>query len=148
MDKAEQDGCFFSGELEAHLGEGEWSSTQLPSSTIFSFVLVYSVCALVPLVLVGTLSGFRPQHSTIVQRLFTMWWLGASILLGPFLTLFLDKIEEWLVRAWTLRRQPYNLVVTIIVLTLLCVFCVTPFVGGNVEVMLMIRDYGMCIRIS
>ena len=147
MDQAEQDGCFFSGELKAHLGEGQWSSTQLPSSTIISFVMVYTVCSLVPLALVGGLSGFRPQQSTVVQRLFTMWWLGASILLGPFLIFSLDTIKEWLVRAWTLRRQPYYLVGLVIVLTLLCVFCVTPFVGGIVEVM-MIRDYGVCIRIG
>jgi hypothetical protein len=147
MDEAEQHGCFFSGELNVHLGEAKWLDTCEPRFTLERIMLANFFCGLVPLAIVGALSGFQSQHSTLVQRLFTMWWLVASMVLGPLLGFSLYGIKDSLTARWSKRNKVKPLLEFILILLMLICFCVTPFVGGVVVVMMMIRDYGICTRV-
>ena len=149
MDEAEQHGCVFSGELKVHLGESKRQTTASTNPTdILRIMSASFVCGLVPLAIVGALSGFQPQRSTFVQQLFTTWWLVASMVFGPPLSLAEYWIRDALMHRWDQRNEVKPLLEFILIVVGLMFFCVTPFVGGVVVVMMMIRDYGICTRIS
>ncbi len=137
MDEAEAEGCFFSGEIEveldrkAELVENKWYEREYCTSMIGGLLL-----GLVPLVVVGALSGFRAGGSTLIQQVFTMAWLVVSILIGGIFAA-VPAISN---------KKIYAVIAVGLVLYV-------PVVGGTaivgmVLVGLMIREFGVCTLIG
>jgi len=83
---------------------------------------------LIPLAIVGGLSGFRVQQSTAMERGFTISWLVVSIAFGPFARLLQRRSSLY----------PY----------LSVLIFGAPTIGGMVVVGRMIGEFGICTRLG
>jgi hypothetical protein len=93
---------------------------------------------LLPIIIIGALSGFHRGHSTLAQRVWTMTWLSFGsvgteyIRLGRIFTVFSDAdhgmpaYSSWPILLWY----------------------VAPAIGGFVVVGQMLRSYGTCLSVS
>ena len=157
MNEAEDAGGFFRCDLQVEVGEERgpaktWYSEDLQSidwAPWLGFIL-----ALVPLIIVGSLSGFAIGKSTSIQRGFTMSWLIIGILYGVFLGSsimrgFTDLYGSSAMRDFEdkIRVTPNDLIFRTIgeIIGLFLVMGAPP-IGGMVVVGLMLRGFGVCTR--
>ena len=83
--------------------------------------------ALIPVVIIGVLSSFKPGQSTNTQRVWTMTWLAIGIVYGPT-TQIVDTSRFAQKLMWL-------------------IFFGTPAIGGFVVVGQMLKEYGNCVRL-
>jgi hypothetical protein len=171
MDEAERSaGAFFGGEIRVKSPRARSTATYRDidedgeeEDVIFSAVGL--VMGLVPLAIVGGLSRFQTGGSTSVQRGFTMSWLVLGIAMGSALLTVTEEISRRvlygapamtsLIRAgpsaylsgMMMQRGGYQ---TYVMLSFAWGFLVMGVcaIGGMVVVGLMIRDYGICMRVD
>jgi hypothetical protein len=146
MEDAEKDGCYFIGDLKVQLGDHEKSLSDLEWSTERRMLIGYPlsmVLGLVPVAIVGALTGFKKQNSTPLERGFTMAWLAVSIVLGP-----LVRIVHWMVAYILDAGDGLDMSIRLGFLAFVVVFFGAPAIGGMVMVGLMIQDFGVCSRIG
>jgi len=130
MDEAEKKGCHFSGALTAQLEKGKSLRQVRDDQKTAMNRDLYSglLLGLIPLAIVGGLSGFRAQRSTAMERGFTISWLVVSIAFGPFARLLQRRSSVYLY---------------------LCVLIFgAPTIGGMVVVGRMIGEFGICTRLG
>jgi hypothetical protein len=97
--------------------------------------MVVPLVGLVPLAIVGGISGFSPGDSALYQRVWTMIWLVFGCVLGPFAELhrFVPWVDEDRNDFW---------------LPLMIAFSYgAPAIGGYVVVAQMISEYGECFEL-
>ena len=98
---------------------------------------------MIPLAIVGAISGFQPQNSTSIERGFTMSWLvlgifeGASVSWNPKSFLGAPILDESFYRSYSLSRWD-------ILMSIKMVGLAVPALGGMVVVGQMIRKFGIC----
>ena len=90
-------------------------------------VLANLIVGSIPIAINGGLSHFRPGHSTIAQRAWTMTWLAFGLFFGCSVGLLGPMMAE--------RFFSYN------------VYFV-PAIGGFVVVAQMLMSYGSCMKIG
>ncbi|KAI9687420.1 MAG: hypothetical protein M1820_010457 [Bogoriella megaspora] len=162
MTEAEQRGKgFFKAALDVDLFEVP--ATAVPSKwtpVVKNGLLL--LLGLIPLAIIGGISGFQAGNSTSVQRGFTMAWLIVGVVLGfALLSVVPDpgdpkeeagkkktkkmhrSIKQYLIDDAACESSAPDLAV--ISLTLLCS---PPAIGGMVIVKLMISQYGICSQIG
>lgn len=126
-----------------------------------AYIVSTVVCAMVPIGIVGGLSGFQRGESAEYQRVWTMLWLSfglwvgsapspiaASIgaMFGNTQTMHVEEFMETLQSdSWSkrLRRKESLVLRDILVFSSLA----TGAVGGYVIVGKMLREYGTCVNI-
>ncbi|MCJ1331009.1 hypothetical protein MMC10_007696 [Thelotrema lepadinum] len=122
----------FEKEIEQSRWTRVWRSI-VRFAFLFSLGLLIFIFSLIPLVVVGALTGFEAGSSTPVQRGFTMAWLAVGILVGIIMPDFARTRRR-------LASQTFD--------TLLTVVMYAPVsVGGMVVVGQMLREYGVCTLI-
>jgi hypothetical protein len=134
MNEAEQAGCYFEGEIDVQIGEGE-SPRKLSEAQDREDGRQFVVGLLLGstlLAIIGGLTGFQKRDSTPLERGFTMSWLVVSILFGPFGTAF------HLANVTSEINARFSLVLTFTILF------GTPAIGGMVVVGRMIHKFGIC----
>ena len=134
MDEAEKAGCYFEGELNVVIGKSKspWTYYIVTGSSVAAEFFTGICLGLIPLALVGWLSGFKEGKSTSLERGFTTSWLLISILFGPA-----GRILHFvMVEAPRSERLP-------VVASYIFVFGV-PAIGGMVVVGHMIAKFGVC----
>jgi hypothetical protein len=97
------------------------------------FILLVCVSVL-PVAIVGALSGFHKGHSTVAQRVWTMAWLSFGIL-GPTFSIAFPVL-------YSIDRRG-----TLGILAFM-IFYAAPAVGGFVVVGQMLKSYGTCVNIT
>lgn len=110
-------------------------------------VILSAYNIVVPIAIIGAMSHFAPNSSSLYQRVWTMTWLTMSYM-GPFIILF-AHMALLKVRSWDSVRegnQPPPKGSVIGYLYTLCLYSVPAF-GGFVVVSQMILSYGVCERI-
>lgn len=97
-----------------------------------------TLLALVPIALVGGLSGFHHGKSTSMQRGWTMSWLVVGIVSGIMAGQYYGRAA----------REEYNVEGNY--WRLVFVFCIAwiPALGGLVIVGMMLKEYGSCILVG
>ncbi|ORX94724.1 hypothetical protein BCR34DRAFT_499061 [Clohesyomyces aquaticus] len=98
-------------------------------STILAYASVLVGCF--PLIVVGGLSKFRREHSSVAQLAFTMSWLATGIVVGPIIHFIPYASRFSKSKVGKLGLLLYS----------------APTVGGMIVVGKMIQEYGTCIRI-
>jgi hypothetical protein len=93
------------------------------------FYALSAFLALVPIAIVGGLSGFRAGNSTALQRGFTMTWLVSGIFAG------------FLVGLWSVYAEDS------VAIMYLSFVSWAPALGGMVVVGKMLREYGTCSQL-
>ena len=107
-------------------------------------MLINKVLGLIPLVIVGGLSGFQKGNSTEMERVFTMSWLLICTFLGPIYG------EADLVTGFTDgkpgKRSTLSIFLGVLGGCIMFLICLgVPAIGGLVMVGRMINDYRVCI---
>ncbi|KAK3370359.1 hypothetical protein B0H63DRAFT_315143 [Podospora didyma] len=133
------------GSFDGVVGTVDHSSTvnarnKLLNSNGFSYWSFLAQCvslamAFVPLAIVGSLSGFRKQHSTALEQGFTMAWLGAGCFFGlsgheTIKNIFREGDDEEIIS-----------ILSIVPL-------IAPGIGGMVIVGKMFYEFGTCTRLN
>ena len=95
--------------------------------------------AVVPIAVVGGLSGFQPAGSAVYQRVWTMMWLVFGSVLGPLMRSAITPPRSE-------RMQNSNVSGEMSMITTLLFYGV-PAIGGLVVVGQMITEYGVCNRL-
>ncbi len=128
MDEAEAQGRFFLDELRVRILE------DLPSNKYafrkFSYSWAGLLFGLIPLGIVGALSGFHQNDSTFIQRGLTMIWLVLGIVAG----------------IWFKPRDTRNFNLGARIFR--GVFFSAGPIGGMIVVGLMIQEYGICTLLT
>ena len=104
-------------------------SDNLPPPSILNKVIVYVglIIGVVPIAIVGGLSHFHADHSTIAQRVWTMTWFAV----GWYVGLHINTVK-------IIGKRNFS---TIVIFG-------APAIGGFVVVGQMLRSYGQCIEIG
>lgn len=141
MEDAEREGGHFIG----HVGDVELdgnvpSSPSRPvaqilwegnlSNPVYQQPFLAFIISLIPVAIVGGLSGFKKQHSTPVQQGFTMAWLAFGAIASVNLSVIRNRKT---------KTDDYtSFLITMIFLGAI------PAVGTMVVVGMMLQDYGIC----
>jgi hypothetical protein len=133
---ASLDNFFFS------LGSTSMGSPLAPSDVILVLGLSFS---LIPLAIVGGISGFQQGNSSQIERGFTMSWLVIGIAIGVMVGPD-DPTERVAVLLNAMRFA--SLYKTIIVFIAIAITYGVPATGGMVMVAKMIHDFGVCTLIN
>lgn len=166
MDKAEREGeGFFKGAIRLKLQDvnplGEMQGRRI-SSAIVSMddnpflanlnvepsslnICVAFLCSLIPLGIVGGLSGFQTGNSSQMERGFTMSWLVVGIIYG--LTFGLGDLSI-LMQFMTMNGRKNKLGSTLRLYFTILLGLGVPSIGGMVVVGMMIRNFGICTLIG
>jgi hypothetical protein len=162
MSEAEQRGKgFFKAALDVELREVPPAALPSEWTPVIKKYLP-AVLGLIPLAIIGAISGFRVGESTSIQRGFTMSWLVAGIVYGTAVLSGTgdpgdSKEEAAKKKAKKMHRSLKRYLLddaacessipdgALIVTTL---FCSPPAIGGMVIVALMISQYGICSQIG
>jgi hypothetical protein len=142
MNEAEAEGGFFRCAIKADIGEERRPEETLSFDQALQMMLFLSLSfflALVPLIIVGSLSGFTNGKSTSIQRGFTLSWLIVGIVYGTMID-YVEKIKLLELTDISLGTTYISILVDI---AFLCWFVVPP-IGGMTVVGLMLRDFGVC----
>jgi hypothetical protein len=94
-----------------------------------------TLISLIPLAIIGGLSGFKRRSATLAQEVWTMTWL----VWGGF-------VGVWAMTAWQVGPLPDKHTLYAICFTLL--LCAVPTIGGFVVVGQMLAAYGSCYRFT
>ena len=113
----------------------------------FNLYLAAVYLSAVPIAVVGGLTGFHPESSTLAERVWVMLWLIFGIIVGAIIGPMSDVLEgrpvlNALDRYSGTSLQAINLSIYYAVLYS------APAIGGYVVVGQMMKDYGVCMRIS
>ncbi|KAK1244093.1 hypothetical protein MKX08_002231 [Trichoderma sp. CBMAI-0020] len=100
-------------------------------------------CGLIPLGIVGGLSGFQPRDSSQMERGFAMSWL----VVGFFYGLAYGLGNPIVMRYMTIIGKK-NLGSTLFLYVVILLSVGVPTIGGMVMVGLMIRNFGICTLIG
>ncbi|KAK3940962.1 hypothetical protein QBC46DRAFT_383964 [Diplogelasinospora grovesii] len=133
MDEVEERGLGkFAGELRVKIdysSEYKHDSGPISDRRMLWHYFSAFVCGLIPLAIIGGLSGFHNQNSTPLQRGFTMSWLVVSIAVGANVIYAIE---------------PPQTDIPVFFLIMLTILYGIPAVGGMVVVGQMIHEFGIC----
>lgn len=116
------------------------------SSDYIAFVILFIICASI-ISIVGGISGFKPEESTLAQRFWTMAWLGVG-LSAPFLRIlhreteayFSPNSEDNFLTFLGLFGSIFGLIGSALL--------IVPAIGGLVVVGQMLKAYGNCTPLT
>jgi hypothetical protein len=163
MSEAEQRGMgFFKAALDVELREVPTAALPSEWTPVIKKYLP-AVLGLIPLAIIGAISGFRVGESTSIQRGFTMSWLVAGIVYGTAVlsgTGDPGDSKEKAAKKKAKKKMHRSLKRYLLddaacessipdgALIVTTLFCSPPAIGGMVIVALMISQYGICSQIG